>query len=96
MEQSEENARRHDIPVNEDNRVNIFYTNYKGETRLRYIRPISLYWGWTEYHPEWQWLLDAYDYEKNDFRQFAMKDIKEWGIPFPSSSLSNPHEHPSQ
>jgi predicted DNA-binding transcriptional regulator YafY len=58
--------------------ISILYTNYKGETRVRQIKPVSLYFGSTEYHQDSQWLLDAFDYEKQDFRQFAMKDIKEW------------------
>lgn len=68
--------------------VRITYTNWKSETSDRTIKPISLYFGSTEYHPEEQWLLDAYDYEKQDFRQFAMKDIREWKpiIPAPSAT----------
>ena len=58
--------------------VSILYTNWKGETRTRRIKPQSIYWGSTEYHTEPQWLLDALDCEKQEFRQFAMKDIREW------------------
>jgi predicted DNA-binding transcriptional regulator YafY len=58
--------------------VEIVYTNWKGETAKRTIKPIELWYGATEYHPEAQWLLCALDIEKNDERNFAMKDIKEW------------------
>ena len=58
--------------------VTILYTNYRGETALRTIEPIKIWFGGTEWHPEPQWLLDAIDIEKNDNRSFAMKDIKTW------------------
>ena len=58
--------------------VRITYTNWKGETAKRLIRPIELWFGATEYHPDEQWLLRALDIEKNAERNFAMKDIKQW------------------
>ena len=58
--------------------VTILYTNWKGETSERDIKPIELWFGATEYHPEEQWLLRALDIEKNDERNFAMKDIQKW------------------
>lgn len=58
--------------------VQIVYTNWKGETAERTIKPIELWYGATEYHPEAQWLLRAIDIEKDDERNFAMKDILEW------------------
>lgn len=58
--------------------VKILYTNYRGETSRREIRPDKIWFGATEWHPEPQWLLDAHDIEKDALRNFAMKDIKEW------------------
>lgn len=58
--------------------VKIVYTNWKGETAERIIKPIELWFGTTEYHPEAQWLLRALDVEKNDERNFALKDIHDW------------------
>lgn len=58
--------------------VQIIYTNWKGETAKRTIKPIELWYGATEYHREAQWLLRALDIEKDDVRNFAMKDIEEW------------------
>lgn len=58
--------------------VTIIYTNWKGETAERTIRPIELWFGKTEYHPEEQWLLRALDLTKNEERNFAMKDIESW------------------
>lgn len=58
--------------------VKITYTNYKGETAERTIIPIELWFGSTEYHPEEQWLLKAFDLEKKAERNFAVKDIRSW------------------
>lgn len=61
--------------------VEIVYTNYRGETSVRRIVPASLRYGATEYHPEPQWLLDAYDLEKAANRTFAMQDVHAWKSP---------------
>ncbi len=61
--------------------VTFIYTNWKGVQATRVIRPIELWFGKTEYHPEEQWLLKALDVEKNEERDFAMKDIEAWGLP---------------
>lgn len=58
--------------------VQILYTNYKGETAHRNIVPERIWFGATEWHPQAQWLLDAFDLEKNALRNFALKDIHEW------------------
>jgi len=58
--------------------VNIVYTNYRGETGLRKIIPKRIWFGSTDWHPEEQWLLDAYDVNKNGDRSFALKDIRAW------------------
>ncbi len=52
------------------------YTNWKGETGKRRVLPIQLFWGVSEYHPTPQWLLHAYDLDKNDWRTFALTGIK--------------------
>jgi predicted DNA-binding transcriptional regulator YafY len=56
----------------------IRYTNWRGETMLRKIIPKAIRFGSTEWHPEEQWLLDAYDLDRGADRSFAMKDILEW------------------
>lgn len=58
--------------------VRIFYTNYKGEKGHRNIIPERIWFGSTEWHNEQQWLLDAWDVEKEAIRNFALKDIGEW------------------
>lgn len=51
------------------------YTNWEGKTAVRKIQPIEIWYGKTEWHPEEQWLLKAIDIEKNEERDFALKDI---------------------
>lgn len=64
--------------------VVIDYTNYKGNRRIRKILPIGIYWASTDYHPEEQWLLNAYDVEDIDsdghyvVKWFAMCSIHSW------------------
>lgn len=65
----------------EDNKkVTILYTNWKGETRYRKIIPISIEFKSTEWHKQEQWILNAIDVDKDAKRAFAIKDIKEWKI----------------
>ena len=58
--------------------VRIYYTNWRGETAFRTITPGRIRWGSNEWHPEPQWLLEAYDLDKNASRTFAMASILEW------------------
>ena len=58
--------------------VTFIYTNWKGETRLRTVVPLSIEYNSSEFHKDEQWLLKAYDVEKKEWRTFAMKDIKDW------------------
>jgi predicted DNA-binding transcriptional regulator YafY len=58
--------------------VKVIYTNWRGETAERIIVPVSISWGKTEWHPEEQWLLKVWDVERQAYRDYALKDIKEW------------------
>jgi Predicted transcriptional regulator len=60
--------------------VNILYTNYKGKTAIRRIIPKSIMFGHNEWHKEDQWLMIAFDLDKEADRTFAMKDIKSWYV----------------
>lgn len=64
----------------EKQRVKILYKNWKNETRIRTIQPVCIVFKSTEWHPEEQWILVALDIEKNEIRNFAVKDIKEWRV----------------
>lgn len=50
------------------------YTNYRGEYAVREVMPIEITYGATEWHPEPGWLLRAFDHERGEERQFALKD----------------------
>lgn len=58
--------------------VRIVYTNYKGVTGTRHVIPVEILFGHNEWHTEDQWLMRAFDIEKNAERTFALKDIKSW------------------
>lgn len=58
--------------------VSFTYINYKGEKKTRIVKPIKIWFGSTIYHTKKQWLLNAFDIEKNDYRDFAMQDIENW------------------
>jgi hypothetical protein len=64
--------------------VTILYTNWRGEKGERAIVPKNIYFGSTRWHPEAQWLLHALDVEKQEHRDFAIKDIESWE---PSNSM---------
>jgi hypothetical protein len=53
----------------------VHYTNWRGETSRRRIIPKSVRYGSTEWHPEPQWLLRAWDDDKQADREFALKDF---------------------
>lgn len=58
--------------------VFILYKNYQNFIGVREIQPLEWYYGNSKYHPEPQWLLRAYDFEKQEERSFAVKDIRAW------------------
>jgi hypothetical protein len=60
-------------PVSET--LEIGYTNYRGEWSMRRIRPVRLWVGSTDWHPEPGLLLEAIDLDKNETRHFAVKDF---------------------
>jgi hypothetical protein magn03005560 len=58
--------------------ITMVYTNYKGKTAVRRVLPKEIFFGHTDWHSEEQWLMTAYDIDKEADRTFAMKDIKAW------------------
>lgn len=55
--------------------IKITYTNYRGETAERTITPQRIWHGSTEHHHEEQWLIRAFDHDKQAVRDFAFKDV---------------------
>src|SRR5690349_10917823 len=74
----QDRERRLDLSSDPSAVVIIRYTNYRGETADRRIVPICIRFGSTEWHPEEQWLLEAFDLDRNAPRAFALKDVLEW------------------
>ena len=58
--------------------VVIRYTNHRGETDNRRIVPKQIRFISTGWHPREQWILEAYDLDKQADRSFAMADIQAW------------------
>ncbi|PID32885.1 hypothetical protein CR956_00115 [Candidatus Saccharibacteria bacterium] len=58
--------------------VVIDYTNYRGKRMLRRVRPIRLVFDSNQWHPKPEWLLEAFDLDKNAERTFSLKDIHSW------------------
>lgn len=58
--------------------VSFEYINYKGVRSTRRVQPIEIRFGKTEWHNNPQWLLKAFDLDKNAVREFAIKDIVTW------------------
>ena len=63
------------LQVAADNAVSLTYTNYRREVSVRTITPRRVWFGSTEWHPEPQWLLTAFDHDKGAERDFALKDF---------------------
>ena len=58
--------------------VTIRYTSGKGETGYRRIVPREVRLAATEWHPEPQWPLEAFDVDKGADGSLAIRDISEW------------------
>jgi predicted DNA-binding transcriptional regulator YafY len=62
--------------------VGIDYTNHRGERQMRAIEPRGgIQFGISEWHPDKQWLLHAFDLGKGAVRTFAMAGIHGWYPP---------------
>jgi oligoribonuclease NrnB/cAMP/cGMP phosphodiesterase (DHH superfamily) len=52
------------------------YTNWRGETAVRRITPRRLFIGSTEYHPQLQTLIEAFDHDRGADRIFALSGFR--------------------
>jgi predicted DNA-binding transcriptional regulator YafY len=55
--------------------IECVYWNYRSERSIRKIRPQSIRFGSSLWHRDEQWLLIGWDLDKNEIREFAMKDM---------------------
>ena len=60
--------------------VELDYTNHGGERATRLIRPFAgtNRFGRSDWHPEPQWLFDAFDIAKDEERLFALSGVHSW------------------
>ena len=56
--------------------ITMTYRNWRGEVAQRTIRPVALWFGKTDWHPEPGWLLSAWDCDKGERRDFALADCQ--------------------
>ena len=52
------------------------YTNWRGVTARRRVRPVRLWFGATEFHPEPQWLVHGLDLDSGLARDFALAAMR--------------------
>jgi hypothetical protein len=64
------------IGFKEPSGIRFNYTNYKGETEDRHVRPISMRFGTSLWHTEPQWLVKAWDFDRKQYREFALADMR--------------------
>lgn len=63
--------------------VRFAYVNHRKEREWRWVTPLELTYGFTQWHTEPQWLLRAWDHNRGAERTFAVKDMEHWGRPLP-------------
>ena len=72
--------------------VVIDYTNYLGVRAKRTILPHKLEFRTSEWHPEPQWILEALDCTKGQYRDFAMSMIHSWEATEAPGAQSQPQQ----
>jgi hypothetical protein len=58
----------------EELQISFLYTNYRGQLSRRKAVPLRIAFESTDWHPEPQWILHAFDMDKKAERGFALKD----------------------
>lgn len=54
--------------------VTMTYTNWRGETSVRRTIPVGIEFKSTDFHPEQQWILRGWCFDRNAWRDFALAD----------------------
>lgn len=69
------NERKMNMPQDQGNaQLQFYYRNHVGRYTLRNAIPKRIEFTKTEWHPDMQWILHAYDIDKKADRSFALKD----------------------
>lgn len=66
--------------------ITMTYRNWRGDVAQRTIRPVDLWFGKTDWHPEPGWLLSAWDCDKGERRDFALADCQFADLARPSQA----------
>lgn len=62
--------------------LEIDYTNHRGERSWRRLKsPMTFWFAATEWYPEPQWYLMAWDVDRHAIRWFTVKNIHQLGRP---------------
>jgi len=56
------------------------YTNYKLETEWRRAKVKNFWFGSSTYHTGEQWFCHAFCLDRNDYRNFALRDMREVSV----------------
>jgi hypothetical protein len=72
----------------------VWYVNWRGVREVRHIDAQQLWFGSTKWHPTPQWLLTGRDLDKDELRDFAVKDMEPVQeaarLPFPPTRPPRP------
>lgn len=63
------------MKIDKKKMIEFNYKNYKGILSKRKVQPTSILFKSTQWHLSEQWIMQAFDVEKNEMREFALKDI---------------------
>lgn len=63
-----------EIKFNTINRLK--YRNHRGEVAVRDIVPTHMWFGSNEWHTEEQWIVEAYDRDKKEYRSFSLEGFR--------------------
>lgn len=70
--------------------VTITYLNYRGNVTKRRVLPFKFHFGTNEWYKEPQWLMLAFDFEKQAMREFALKNVRSWEAGSAQERVSTP------
>lgn len=62
--------------------VSFWYTNHTGKVAKRWVVPLRIWYGETEYYEGPRWFLEAHDQDRNATRNFSLERITDQEPPF--------------
>jgi hypothetical protein len=68
------------VQVNPGDIIRFNYTNYKLETEWRRAKVKHFWFGSSTYHTGEQWFCNAFCLDRNDYRNFALRDMREVSV----------------